>query len=732
MGAPDAGPQAQQGTWAQEPPRDPSGSAPPSLPEPPRGTIQASRSEPPTVSAQVRGSELPSVSTQARGSELPSVSTQARGSELPSVSTQARGFELPSVSTQASGSETPSESIQASSSEPPSISTQASGYETPSESIQTSWSEPLSESIQVSWSEPLSESIQVSWSEPPSISTQASGSIQASSYETPIESIQVSWSEPPSISTQASGSIQASSYETPSESIQPTESEPPSTSIQASWLEPTTGSESPNGLIQASGSEPPSESERPSVSIQPSSPAGLEPSGEPGSIRLSLRRWVVVLVFSGYSMCNAFQWIQYSAISNVFTHFYGVSTFAVDWLSMCYMLAYIPLLPPVAWLLDKAGLRAIALAGAGLNCLGAWVKLGSLKPHLFPVTVLGQVICSVAQVFILGMPSRIASVWFGANEVSTACSIAVFGNQLGIAIGFLVPPVLVPNIKDRDQLAHHIGTMFYIIGGVASLLFLLVIIVFKEKPKYPPSRAQSLSYALTSIDSSYLSSFVRLFKNINFVLLVITYGLNAGAFYALSTLLNRMVMAHYPGEEVNAGRIGLTIVIAGMVGAMISGIWLDKTKTYKETTLVVYVMTLVGMVVYTLTLSLGHLWVVFITAGAMGFFMTGYLPLGFEFAVELTYPESEGMSSGLLNVSAQVFGIIFTISQGQIMDEYDTRAGNIFLCVFLTLGAALTAFIKADLRRQRANQETLENKLQDEEELSHTSKGLTVVTMERF
>ena len=34
--------------------------------------------------------------------------------------------------------------------------------------------------------------------------------------------------------------------------------------------------------------------------------------------------------------------------------------------------------------------------------------------------------------------------------------------------------------------------------------------------------------------------------------------------------------------------------------------------------------------------------------------MTGYLPLGFEFAVELTYPESEGMLSGLLNVSAQV------------------------------------------------------------------------------
>lgn len=34
--------------------------------------------------------------------------------------------------------------------------------------------------------------------------------------------------------------------------------------------------------------------------------------------------------------------------------------------------------------------------------------------------------------------------------------------------------------------------------------------------------------------------------------------------------------------------------------------------------------------------------------------MTGYLPLGFEFGVEITYPESEGTSSGLLNAFAQV------------------------------------------------------------------------------
>lgn len=37
--------------------------------------------------------------------------------------------------------------------------------------------------------------------------------------------------------------------------------------------------------------------------------------------------------------------------------------------------------------------------------------------------------------------------------------------------------------------------------------------------------------------------------------------------------------------------------------------------------------------------------------------MTGYLPLGFEFGVEITYPESEGTSSGLLNAFAQVIAV---------------------------------------------------------------------------
>ncbi|XP_046539865.1 feline leukemia virus subgroup C receptor-related protein 1 isoform X2 [Equus quagga] len=419
---------------------------------------------------------------------------------------------------------------------------------------------------------------------------------------------------------------------------------------------------------------------------------------------LSPRRFVVLLIFSLYSLVNAFQWIQYSIISNVFEGFYGVSSLHVDWLSMVYMLAYVPLIFPATWLLDTRGLRLTALLGSGLNCLGAWVKCGSVQQHLFWVTMLGQCLCSVAQVFILGLPSRIASVWFGPKEVSTACATAVLGNQLGTAVGFLLPPVLVPNTQNNtDLLACNISTMFYGTSAVATLLFILAIIAFKEKPQYPPSQAQAAIQDSSPEEYSYEKSIRNLFKNIPFVLLLITYGIMTGAFYSVSTLLNQMILTYYKGEEVNAGRIGLTLVVAGMVGSILCGLWLDYTKTYKQTTLLVYILSFVGMVIFTFTLDLGYIIIVFITGGVLGFFMTGYLPLGFEFAVEITYPESEGTSSGLLNAAAQIFGILFTLAQGMLTSNYSPKAGNIFLCVWMFVGIVLTALIKSDLRRHNIN-----------------------------
>lgn len=82
--------------------------------------------------------------------------------------------------------------------------------------------------------------------------------------------------------------------------------------------------------------------------------------------------------------------------------------------------------------------------------------------------------------------------------------------------------------------------------------------------------------------------------------------------------------------------------------------------------------------------------------------MTGYLPVGFEFAAELTYPEPEGTSAGLLNAVCQVFGITFTTLYGYLFHLWGDFWANITMCVTLAVGTFLTTIIPNDLRRQNA------------------------------
>lgn len=76
------------------------------------------------------------------------------------------------------------------------------------------------------------------------------------------------------------------------------------------------------------------------------------------------------------------------------------------------------------------GLRITVLVGSVGTCIGSWIKVGSLDPNLFWVTFLGQSVVALSQACILSIPARLAAVWFGPEQVSSACSIGVFGNQV--------------------------------------------------------------------------------------------------------------------------------------------------------------------------------------------------------------------------------------------------------------------------------------------------------------
>ncbi|XP_054277209.1 uncharacterized MFS-type transporter C09D4.1-like isoform X2 [Macrosteles quadrilineatus] len=429
------------------------------------------------------------------------------------------------------------------------------------------------------------------------------------------------------------------------------------------------------------------------------SPAELP--AQTSECRVYTRRWFILALFVVYSMSNAMQWIEYSIIANVVQKYYDVPSSYVNWTSMIYMITYIPFVFPASWLIDKLGIRVAVTLGALGTCAGAWIKVFSVAPDRFLVTFLGQTVVAISQIFVLSMPAPLAATWFGPDEVSSACSIGVFGNQLGVALGFVIPPMIVKNSEDLDVIGSGLSLLFYGVAILTSVLLVLILFFFQSSPKLPPSPAQAVQRSAASIP--FLTSIKHLVTNTGYMLLLVSYGINVGVFYAISTLLNQIVLAYFPGKEEDVGRIGLMIVVAGMLGSVCCGVVLDKTHKFKETTLAVYFFSLVGMVIYTFTLNCGYIAVVYVTAAVLGFFMTGYLPVGFELGAELTYPEPEGTSAGLLNAGAQVFGILFTIGSSYVLELIGDLWANAVLCCCLVIGTGLTALIRSDLRRQAAH-----------------------------
>ncbi|XP_003371565.1 feline leukemia virus subgroup C receptor-related protein 2 [Trichinella spiralis] len=277
--------------------------------------------------------------------------------------------------------------------------------------------------------------------------------------------------------------------------------------------------------------------------------------------------------------------------------------------------------------------------------------------------------------------------------------------KVGIALGFLIPTLFVHSSTVQQDITYGLRNLYFLTATLTSTVFLAVLLGVSERPPLPPSIAQSLIDNSTYTKGQFKQSVYSLAKQASFVQLAFTYGLNVGAFYAVSTLLNQTLLPYFPvcvNEQKNIGIVGLLIILTGLLGSVLCGWWLDKTKMFKFIVTITYAASLLGMIIYTVCIEKGSIKIVFLAASILGFSMTGYLPLGLEYAAEITYPISEGITSGIMNGSAQVFGVILTMSVGQILQRFSVLAGNISMIVTLTVGLILTAFINAENKRQTA------------------------------
>lgn len=423
-------------------------------------------------------------------------------------------------------------------------------------------------------------------------------------------------------------------------------------------------------------------------------------------------------------MEKSFQWINLSTITNKVSLYYGVDNIAVNWTSVLFMITFIPLVLPTGWLIEQIGLRKAILIGSFGITLGAIIKCFSCYPEGFWVIILGQIIVSLSEQFIFCVPARIASVWFPDHQVSLATGFGIFGNQCGIALGFLIPQALLDGLEARDEIGAGLERLFLWTAGVALVTLLVLLVLFDDEPKHAPGAARLrkihdklLERETPRTFKQEMSEFGALLYELvaskDSSLLIVAYGINVGTGYAIQTLLNQMVAgSDWPEANRVVGVAGLIVIFSGMVGALFWGHLCDITHRYLLINKLLYLGAILSMGLFGYALKATHNEaLLYFTCSILGFNLIGYTVAGLDTMVEISYPAPELVSTSVMNLSPQIFGTAITFTSSAVVDTYEADVATMFLAAILMIGLLITLAIKERLSRQNAVQETEKSRL---------------------
>ena len=372
-------------------------------------------------------------------------------------------------------------------------------------------------------------------------------------------------------------------------------------------------------------------------------------------------RWVVLAVFMFINLTIQILWITYAPITGPAAAFYGVSDLQIGLLAMTFMIAFIPLSLPVAWVIDTYGFKLAVSIGAVL--MGVFGLLRGFAGANYSLVLWSTVGIAVAQPFLLNAWTKVPANWFALGERATAVGLVTLANLIGTALGLVLTPILTATIP--------LPTVQLMYGGIAAFSSILFILLARETPPTPPGPPGSevrvlmldgLKHALT-VKSFWLYLFVSF--------------IGLGIFNGVTTWVENIIRPR-GFTPTDAGTLGALMLVGGILGAVIIPPFSDRQRKRQPYILVGLLLAIPGLLGLTIATS-G--WLLFLSAFAMGFFLVSTSPIGMQYAAEVTQPTPEGTSNGLIQLFGQA-SVVFVY----IMEALKTPNGSFTPALLLAIG----------------------------------------------
>jgi len=390
------------------------------------------------------------------------------------------------------------------------------------------------------------------------------------------------------------------------------------------------------------------------------------------NIKLYNYRWVVLLAFMFIAAMNQLLWITFAPITSAAAAFYGTTDLMIGLLSMMFMVIYIVLVLPSAWVIDTYGFRVAVGIGAVLTAVFALTR-GIFAANL-TVVFISQIGIAVGQPLILGAITKLAARWFPIKERATATGLGTLAMYLGILLAMLITPALT--------IKYHLPNMLMIYGIVTAVSAIAFLVLAKEKPATPPCPADQEERTLM------FDGLKSMLQQKDFILLLVIFFIGLGMFNGISTWIEDIVRPR--GFSISqAGMLGGMMLIGGIIGAAIVPEISDKLGKRKPFILLALIGLIPGLAGMTFA---NNYWWLLISGFTFGFFLLSSGPIGFQYGAEITYPAPEGTSNSLLLVMGQISGIIFIFGMDLFKSAKD---GAMTVSLLVLLGLTILSVILA-------------------------------------
>lgn len=446
----------------------------------------------------------------------------------------------------------------------------------------------------------------------------------------------------------------------------------------------------------------------------PSIEVSVEATEAPEEVfQVYARRWTHLAIFCLLNLANALMWVTFAPISDLAQSYFGDrSVTDINSLAVVFLIVF-----PFGTILEvlsmkSYGLRKTLILGGTLTAIGAFLRFVVAQCNkttsingstLYAIIMIGQLFAALAQPLLVNMPAHMSAAWFPTSERDTSTTIGSMFSPIGNAVGQLLPVLLVSRAASGqvEGMAELMLTEFII----CAVALIFAVLYFTDSPPTPPSRStlQKHSHSTTSTPTTAWSEIRQLACDRNYRILWTSFSCGVAIFNSLLTLVNQLVRPYGYSNEI-ASAAGVALIVAGLVGAGLVSVVLERTRAYNTVVKGGFLLCLLSMMLLVCMLRPNNTVGLFVSFAITGLVLLPMLPASFEACAETTYPLSVDLSVGLLLMGGNLFGIPITYILESLIEDAPWgpppfTPSACFMVAVVLFASMLLFFFKGDYKR---------------------------------